>query len=124
MKQMSKEGWGALFGLILVVTGIYVVNLTIGSLNEMNDEYLKSKNNAIVALVSSELDVPKKEIVLKKENNENEEIKSIEWYTATTSKGVYQLKVKETIDFDKQMSTESKPVIENMAQVKIGSTDN
>lgn len=66
MKQMSKEGWGALFGLILVVTGIYVVNLTIGSLNEMNDEYLKSKNNAIVALVSSELDVPKKEIVLKK----------------------------------------------------------
>ncbi|WP_257208637.1 hypothetical protein [Bacillus cereus] len=98
---MSKEGWGALFGLILVVTGIYVVNLTIGSLNEMNDEYLKSKNNAIIALVSSELDVPKKEIVLKKEDNENEEIKNIEWYTATTSKGVYQLKVKETIDSDK-----------------------
>ncbi|HFJ9376511.1 hypothetical protein [Bacillus toyonensis] len=121
---MSKEGWGALFGLILVVTGIYVVNLTIGSLNEMNEKYFKSKNNAIISLVSSELDVPKKEIVLKKEDNENEEIKNIEWYTATTSKGVYQLKVKETIDSDKQMSTESKPVIENMAQVKIGSTDN
>ncbi|HHT7008539.1 hypothetical protein [Bacillus cereus group sp. BfR-BA-01328] len=121
---MDKEGLGAIFGLIVVVFGIYVLNLTIGSLNEMNDEYLKSKNNAIVALVSSELDVPKKEVVLKKENNENEEIKNIEWYTATTSKGVYQLKVKETIDSNKQMGTESKPVIENMAQVKIGSTDN
>ncbi|WP_333728347.1 hypothetical protein [Bacillus paranthracis] len=121
---MIKEGLGILFGLILAVLGIYEANSMIGSLNEMTDTYLKNKNSAIISLVSSELDIPKKQIVLKKENNENEEIKNIEWYTATTSKGVYELKIKETMDSDKQKITESKPVIENMAQVKIGSTDN
>ncbi|MED0951460.1 hypothetical protein P4T70_25730 [Bacillus mobilis] len=120
---MIKEGLGVIFGLILVVSGLYLVSSMIGSLNEMSDTYLKNKNTAIMTLISDELDVPKREIVLKKDSNENEGREELDLYTATTSKGVYNFKIKETIEDSKLLNGESKPVIENIAQVKVGSAD-
>ncbi|WP_260857469.1 hypothetical protein [Bacillus thuringiensis] len=120
----KKEAWEVVIAVVIFISVLCVLYFTATSLYEKDNKYIKNKNIAIQAIVADELDIPQREVVIKKDNNENEDREKLELYTATTSKGVYSFKIKETIETGKLLKGESKPVIENIAQVKMGSTDN
>ncbi|MFJ8528347.1 hypothetical protein [Bacillus sp. NPDC094106] len=116
----DKDTWMVILGLTVLVLGIYTIFFVFASLDEKREIFFKNQDSAIMTILSKELSIPPKEIVLKKDNNENEEN---EFYTATTSKGVYQFKITDKSEWDERMKGISKPVIEHMAQVKMGFTD-
>ncbi|WP_242306243.1 hypothetical protein [Bacillus cereus group sp. BfR-BA-01317] len=119
----KKEVRDVVIAVVILISVLCVLYFTATSLHEKGNKYIKNKNIAILAIVADELDVPQREVVIKKDSNENEDREELELYTATTSKGVYSFKIKETIEAGKLFNGESKPVIENIAQVKMGSTD-
>ncbi|MEI3891897.1 MULTISPECIES: hypothetical protein [Bacillus] len=121
----KKEAWEVVIAVVIFISVLCVLYFTATSLYEKDNKYIKNKNIAILAIVADELDIPQREVVIKKDINENEDREELELglYTATTSKGIYKFKIKETIEAGKLLKGESKPVIENIAQVKMSSTD-
>lgn len=114
MQTHKEELVEAVVGLICALALLYTLFAVFDSLEDKANTFEENQKHAIMSLISKELDIPQKEIVLKRDENQPE------FYTATTSKGVYEFKIEDKNDF---LDEKPDPIIANMAPVKIRTTE-